>query len=169
MRKNHQSFLLTLIEQFQIMEKQPWCEDEIEILKLHEAISYLKQMEQQQLTEYPQMLMWELWTRLFDHLSLSSSEFDKVMRDKNQLAVITVHQSKGLEFDHVIIPFLNRNSFPLEFIGSNPAEECRLFYVAMTRAKETLLLTRHIKESTNARKEREKSPFIDFLYTSINN
>ena len=167
--KKPSEFLLTLIEQFQIIEKQPWCEDEVEMIKLHEAISYLKQMEQQQLTEYPQMLMWELWTRLFDHLSLSSSEFDKVMRDKNQLAVITVHQSKGLEFDHVIIPFLNRNSFPLEFIGSNPAEECRLFYVAMTRAKETLLLTRHIKESTNARKEREKSPFIDFLYTSINN
>lgn len=65
----------------------------------------------------------------------------------------TVHSSKGLEADHVIIPGLNRGAFPsskeddpllrlaLPAGDDFPhAEERRLFYVAMTRAKETVLV-----------------------------
>ena len=111
--------------------------------------------------------MWELWTRILAQTSLSASELDRVMKDQNKLAVITVHQSKGLEFDHVIIPFLNQGMFPLDFNGTNQEEECRLFYVAMTRAKQTLLLTRHLKDYSYSKKEKERSQFIDFLYTQI--
>ena len=75
-----------------------------------------------------------------------------------------LYQAKGLEFDHVIIPFLNQGMFPLDFRGINPEEECRLFYVAITRAKKTLLLTRHRKEYSNSRRMKERSRFIDFLY-----
>ncbi len=65
----------------------------------------------------------------------------------------TVHSSKGLEADHVIIPGLNRGGFPsvkeddpllrlaLPDGDSYPhAEERRLFYVAITRARESVLL-----------------------------
>lgn len=65
----------------------------------------------------------------------------------------TVHSSKGLEADHVIIPGLNRGSFPsareddpllrlaLPAGDDFPhAEERRLLYVALTRARETVLL-----------------------------
>ena len=58
--------------------------------------------------------------------------------------------------------------FPLDFHGTNQEEECRLFYVAMTRAKQTLLLTRHQKDYSYSKKEKERSRFIDFLYTPIN-
>lgn len=65
----------------------------------------------------------------------------------------TVHSSKGLEADHVIIPGLNRGGFPstkeddpllhlaLPDGDDYPyAEERRLFYVALTRARDSVLL-----------------------------
>jgi DNA helicase-4 len=65
----------------------------------------------------------------------------------------TVHSSKGLEADHVIIPGLNRGGFPstkeddpllhlaLPEGDEYPhAEERRLFYVALTRARDSVLL-----------------------------
>lgn len=56
---------------------------------------------------------------------------------------MTAHASKGLEFDHIWIPDVNEGVYPH---GSMPGqetaeEECRMLYVAMTRAKETLELT----------------------------
>ncbi|WP_141013061.1 UvrD-helicase domain-containing protein [Nocardioides sambongensis] len=73
----------------------------------------------------------------------------------------TVHSSKGLEADHVIIPGLSRGAFP-SIKEDDPllrlalpegdefphAEERRLFYVALTRARETvLLIARNGRES----------------------
>ncbi len=56
--------------------------------------------------------------------------------------LMTVHVSKGLEFDRVIIPDCNEKTFPY---GNMPdketvEEERRIFYVGMTRAKKRLEL-----------------------------
>jgi DNA helicase-4 len=69
------------------------------------------------------------------------------------VAFQTVHSSKGLEADHVIIPGLNRGGFPStkeddpllrlalpEGDDYPHAEERRLFYVALTRARDSVLL-----------------------------
>lgn len=58
------------------------------------------------------------------------------------LQLMTIHASKGLEFDHVWIPDCNEKVFPH---GSMPdkescEEERRIFYVGMTRAKKSLEL-----------------------------
>ena len=45
----------------------------------------------------------------------------------------TVHGAKGLEFDQVFVLDLVENQFPAS--GADLAEEARLFYVAVTRAK----------------------------------
>lgn len=60
---------------------------------------------------------------------------------ENPIYVSTVHQSKGLEYDHVIITDLVDGEFPIydeRVIDSE--EERRLFYVAITRAKKHLTL-----------------------------
>ena len=77
--------------------------------------------------------------------------------------IMTVHQSKGKEFPHVIIPFLVSAGFPLNYtnkelvqflpvewrnwdVGERSMkdlhieEETRIFYVALTRAEKTLIL-----------------------------
>jgi hypothetical protein len=58
---------------------------------------------------------------------------------KDAVRVLTMHSSKGLEFNHVAIPDLG--AMPMK--GSDEADEARVLYVAMTRASESLLMTYH--------------------------
>ena len=62
-----------------------------------------------------------------------------VRRRQHGLLLVTAHRAKGLEFDHVAVldggwDRVNRNT--------DRDERRRLYYVAMTRAKQTLALTR---------------------------
>jgi DNA helicase-2/ATP-dependent DNA helicase PcrA len=54
----------------------------------------------------------------------------------------TIHQAKGLEWPVVILLWCNEDMFPSAkaLQEGNEAEERRLFYVALTRAKDELLL-----------------------------
>lgn len=90
--------------------------------------------------------------------------------------IMTVHQSKGLEFAAVFIPQLNRNFFPAQKVGGKGIwhvidrewitnahrfdgdieEERKLFYVAITRAKKYLYLTRAKTSS-----DKYVSPFLE--------
>jgi DNA helicase-2/ATP-dependent DNA helicase PcrA len=92
---------------------------------------------------------------------------------KDAVQLMTVHAAKGLEFPHVFIPHLNKRDFPS---GARPVvfefppelmkeerpqgdfqvqEERRLFYVALTRARQRLTL------STIVNKWKKPSPFLD--------
>ena len=53
--------------------------------------------------------------------------------------ILTMHSSKGLEFNSVAIP--NLGCMPIA--KSTPEEEARLLYVALTRATESILVTYH--------------------------
>ncbi len=64
------------------------------------------------------------------------------------VTLMTVHASKGLEFGGVIVVGLEETLFPNLAMDESPRhieEERRLFYVAMTRAKQYLVLT-HAKQ-----------------------
>ena len=72
---------------------------------------------------------------------------DRVTVEENdgadpRIRLMTVHGSKGLEFDTVILPDCNETVFPHGRFqtDSEVEEERRIFYVAMTRAKENLEL-----------------------------
>jgi DNA helicase-2/ATP-dependent DNA helicase PcrA len=61
-----------------------------------------------------------------------------------QIVLSTIHQAKGLEWKHVFILGLVEGQFPHYKIYDRPQEieeERRLFYVAVTRAKDELYLT----------------------------
>jgi DNA helicase-2/ATP-dependent DNA helicase PcrA len=91
--------------------------------------------------------------------------------------ILTVHQAKGLEWPVVFLPALVNGRFPSRFAGQSQdwllpesvfpsvtraryegsdAEERRLFYVAMTRARDCLYLSR-FERKTNAFKP---SPYL---------
>ena len=65
---------------------------------------------------------------------------------KDKVKIMTVHVAKGLEFENVFIAGMNETVFPsqraLESRGRDALEEeRRLAFVAMTRAKKTLVIT----------------------------
>lgn len=83
---------------------------------------------------------------LLDKLTLNDRDFSD--RDdaakKNRVSLMTIHASKGLEFPIVFLCGLEEDLFPHKnSVGSiqGIAEERRLFYVALTRAKIKLYLT----------------------------
>ncbi len=65
-------------------------------------------------------------------------------RDEERIRLSTIHQAKGLEFDVVFIIMLSDGSFPsarsME-TDEGEEEERRLFYVAITRARNELYLS----------------------------
>ena len=71
------------------------------------------------------------------------SDLDTKSLNKDAITLMTLHSSKGLEFDHVFIPGIERNLFPIQRdkFEDDEEEERRLFYVGITRAKKTLHLT----------------------------
>jgi len=73
-----------------------------------------------------------------------ASEQDSLEEKKPGVKLMTVHASKGLEFDTVFIVGLEDGLFPHRGIGDSPKdeeEERRLFYVAVTRARKKLYLS----------------------------
>jgi len=73
-----------------------------------------------------------------NELTLQSDQ-DQV--EGESIYMMSIHASKGLEFDHVFIVGVEEGFLPLVGDGSDLEEERRLGYVAMTRAKDTLTLS----------------------------
>ena len=73
--------------------------------------------------------------------------------DKKAVTMLTVHAAKGLEFPVVAVAGMEQGLFPHErsIKDRSLEEERRLFYVAMTRAQEELILTRADKRRIKGR------------------
>jgi DNA helicase-2/ATP-dependent DNA helicase PcrA len=67
------------------------------------------------------------------------SEQDQINADA--ITIMSVHASKGLEFDHLFVIGMEEGFFPLIGDGSDIEEERRLGYVAITRARHELTLS----------------------------
>jgi DNA helicase-2/ATP-dependent DNA helicase PcrA len=67
------------------------------------------------------------------------SEQDEV--EGESIYIMSIHASKGLEFQHIFIIGLEEGFLPLLGDGSDLEEERRLGYVSFTRAKDTLTLS----------------------------
>ncbi|MFA6050472.1 MAG: UvrD-helicase domain-containing protein [Candidatus Paceibacterota bacterium] len=83
--------------------------------------------------------------KFLEHVSLASDQ-DEVEK-KGGVKLMTIHASKGLEFDYVFITGLEQDLFPHQRMGGeeltdeSKEEERRLFYVALTRARKKLHLS----------------------------
>ena len=80
--------------------------------------------------------------KLVEETSLLANQ-DALDNKKEAIRLMTVHAAKGLEFKNVFICGLEEGLFPYSNFGntSNKEEERRLFYVAITRAKEKIFLS----------------------------
>lgn len=86
----------------------------------------------------------ELLQNYLQEVSLYLDQEDGATNN-DKVNLMTVHNAKGLEYDYVFIMGLNENVFP-SMLSLNEgyqglSEERRVFYVAITRAKQGLFLT----------------------------
>ncbi len=98
----------------------------------------------------------------FDMISLQV-DADTYEYQDEKVALMTMHASKGLEFPIVFVAGCEENLIPYKKNGKeidNIEEEKRLFYVAMTRAKEHLYLTYADKRNIFGKTENQKLSFF---------
>jgi DNA helicase-2/ATP-dependent DNA helicase PcrA len=76
----------------------------------------------------------------------------------DQVTISTIHGAKGLEWPVVFIPAVHSGSIP-HYRAEEPDEERRLLYVAMTRAKALLYLSR--PESDSRKEDTSTSMFVE--------
>jgi DNA helicase-2/ATP-dependent DNA helicase PcrA len=83
----------------------------------------------------------------FMEIASLSSDQDNDKKENVGVRLMTVHASKGLEFEYVFIVGLEQDLFPSKNLGGKnktkeeQEEERRLFYVAVTRARKKLFLS----------------------------
>ncbi|HEY4519694.1 MAG TPA: UvrD-helicase domain-containing protein [Candidatus Paceibacterota bacterium] len=83
--------------------------------------------------------------RVLEEAALASEQ-DELKEGANAVSLMTVHASKGLEFETVFVTGLEQGLFPYvrgteTEKDRDPEEERRLLYVALTRAKKKLFLS----------------------------
>lgn len=109
-------------------------EDESRVQNVYEFVSYVKEYEEKNPeSEFSEML---------NEISLLS-DIDQ-SKEEDKVVLMTVHSSKGLEFRNVFVVGLEEGLFPSRMSMEDEKdveEERRLFYVALTRARDRLFLT----------------------------
>jgi DNA helicase-2/ATP-dependent DNA helicase PcrA len=82
------------------------------------------------------------------------SEADR-LTGEGRVTLMTLHNAKGLEYDHVFVVGMEEGTFPhaRSMDEQNLEEERRLAYVGITRAKKTLTLTYARVRSTYGERE----------------
>jgi DNA helicase-2/ATP-dependent DNA helicase PcrA len=87
-------------------------------------------------------------TRFLEQLALAS-DVDGYEARENAVTLMTIHNAKGLEFDHVFIAGMEEGLFPHARATSGDErgieEERRLCYVGITRARQELSLLRAVR------------------------
>jgi DNA helicase-2/ATP-dependent DNA helicase PcrA len=111
--------------------------------------------------------------RFLDAVALAS---DADFRDPRAdcVALVTLHAAKGLEFGCVFIVGLEDGVLPLywgkpeDVAPEDLAEERRLFYVGMTRAKDRLVLSRALERVWRGRvRDQAASPFLAYIESEL--
>lgn len=104
---------------------------------------------------------------LFLKLGMGTDVHDKNME---AVSIMTIHASKGLEFECVFIPGCEKGLLPYNLYKNevDEDEEKRLLYVGMTRAKKLLYLTNAKSRTIRGRKfNLPKSPFLSLIQKEL--
>ncbi|MBX7490664.1 ATP-dependent helicase [Helicobacter turcicus] len=138
LRQSSLSFIDTFEQKIGLCEALSKSHDEIDrVSNIEEFYGvYREYIKQNPLMELEDFL---------NDLALRSDQEDIEMRKESRgivgVSCMSVHSSKGLEFDYVFVIGLEEGFFPLVREDSNIEEERRLGYVAFTRAKKELFLS----------------------------
>lgn len=120
---------------FEVLKADKSYEGAARLENLEELMSAIKQFEDSE--DEPNL------TKFLEAITLDTTVSEDGSTD--QISLMTVHGSKGLEYPYVFLIGIEENIFPsyksLEVGPTAIEEERRLFYVAMTRAMKQLTIT----------------------------
>jgi DNA helicase-2/ATP-dependent DNA helicase PcrA len=110
------------------------------------------------------------FSQIIHCIYLSFGIFDPIenITDENSVLVATLHSAKGLEAENVICPWMNRTFLPLP--DRDLAEQRRVLYVALTRAKQMLTLMFYEEFDTTSNKriyQKSMCPFLTEIITHL--
>jgi DNA helicase-2/ATP-dependent DNA helicase PcrA len=141
------------------------AEDEERYLNVQELVSVA--------TQYDHLSPEEGISSLLSNAALASDQ-DDLVKNEDAVKLMTVHASKGLEFEHVFIAGLEQDLFPFKHMDdenmsqAESEEERRLFYVAITRAKKKLYLSYTIIRTVyGAQRVNMPSEFIEDIQKDL--
>jgi len=152
-RKKNASTLKEFVQNIELVAKEA-KESTYEFIDLLEDTFHLKDIYKGTQDEEERILNMDEFYALFRDFIKNSPEssLDEFLNeltlqsDQDQVEgesiyMMSIHASKGLEFDHLFIIGMEEGFLPLVGDGSDLEEERRLGYVAFTRARETLTLS----------------------------
>jgi DNA helicase-2/ATP-dependent DNA helicase PcrA len=119
------------------LDDQNTAEAEGRIQNVGELIDSIEAL----VTEDPALTL----TGFLERVTLDTEQSDEGDESQGRLTLMTVHAAKGLEFEVVLVAGLEEKMFPYKGVEDEDPEqleeERRLAYVALTRAKERLILS----------------------------
>lgn len=140
-------------------------DEEERLLNIQELVSVASQ--------YDNMPPEEGIQALITNVALASDQ-DEIKEEKDAVRLMTVHASKGLEFDYVFIAGMEQDLFPFKHLDekeideNEEEEERRLFYVALTRAKKKVFLSYSIIRTVfGAQRVNTPSEFIEDIEKNL--
>lgn len=112
------------------------------IKRLYDHVAEVDAMQKDNSSDSTDPLHW--LQEFLDNAALVAGDDDLPESAQQKVTLLTAHLSKGLEFPVVYVVGMNEGSFPhsLSVKETEIEEERRLVYVAFTRAKKRLFLTR---------------------------
>ena len=146
-----------------LLRREDTPEADSRLENLAELIGSMRQLEEGALDpELPAL------TQFLERVTLDNTTPEDGPRDA--ITLMTVHAAKGLEFRVVLVLGMEEQLFPLRGDEATPEdleEERRLAYVAMTRAREKLVLAHAVSRYVFGQpRAAPRSRFIDDLPTS---
>ena len=83
------------------------------------------------------------WIQFTEEYTEKLKQEQQKPQDTDSISILTLHASKGLEYDIVIIPDVNEGMIPYKkaVLEEELEEERRMMYVGMTRTKKKLFLS----------------------------
>jgi DNA helicase-2/ATP-dependent DNA helicase PcrA len=120
-------------------------------------------------SDYDKYGVGEGMNKFLEDASLVSDQ-DTDTNEIEKVRLMTIHASKGLEFEYVFISGLEEDLFPSKKLSDRKLtpeeseEERRLFYVALTRARKKLFLTNAKSRMLFGKRSMQfRSEFLDDL------
>lgn len=149
-----------VINGFSIKTLYPGEEGREKIERLRDFYMLLKELDEEEKSNRDALM------EIIKITALSNGDLEALIINRSKfpkIPIITVHQSKGLEYDTVFLAGLKETTFPsyMSVKANNIDEEKRTFYVAITRAKKRLYMTCSLEGAYGRRGE--ESRFIKLI------